>query len=264
MRPATREDMPAILSFLKDDVINCLYMYINLKVYGLDNPNMPVWVEERDGKLNTVVIRYYMALRVYCRVEDDTAFESVRALAEQQPYKLLFSTYTMAERFHAAASERYLLEKGAVTNQTRYRNFDFSLVEQAAEEDVPEIASLILEDEYYHGQYTPETLQQEILERMRTGMGRNFIIRMDGRIVAHTSTTAEVDDIALGSLFICHREYRNRFLGETMESYIVKKMLDEGKQLYGFVLDERRLAVIMRQRDAAKTFYGKLTRVDSI
>lgn len=260
MRRANQADLPAMIDFIRPDVANCLYIYINLRVYGTEYPHMPVWVEETDGQIRMVALCYYdTALRIYCRPEDDHAFARARELVETVGHRLVFTTYSMAQRLAEAFPGRYRLEKGMIMREEKYRKFDFSLVEQAKPEDAAEIAALICGDPFYSGQYQQEKLAAELAERMRAGTGRSFIIRQDGRIVVHSAITAEVDDIAMVSLFICHKDYRNRFLGETVENYIIYTLQKEGKVLHGLMLEERRIQMLERMHNSKVALQGKLT-----
>lgn len=261
MRKARQADLAPLLEFLKADILNCIYMYINLKVYGISNPNVEVWLEETPNGIEMAAMRYYDALRFYCRFENDDTFKGITKLAEETKHKLLYTSYSMAQRIYEAFPGLYCLEKSVAVKLDKYRNFDFSKVEIAEEKDVKEIVSLILDDDFYRGQYDPNGLEQEIVERMRTGMGRNFIIRQDERIVAHGCISAETDDVAVGSLLICHRDYRNRFLSEILENYIIKTLCEEGKSMYGFILEERRLKMLERLHNTLTACYGKLTRI---
>ena len=99
MRRANQADLPAMIDFIRPDVANCLYIYINLRVYGTEYPHMPVWVEETDGQIRMVALCYYdTALRIYCRPEDDHAFARARELVETVGHRLVFTTYSMAQR----------------------------------------------------------------------------------------------------------------------------------------------------------------------
>lgn len=54
-----QRELEEVLNCLKQDIPNCLYIYIDLKKYGLENPHITLWISRKDGKLNLVVMKYH-------------------------------------------------------------------------------------------------------------------------------------------------------------------------------------------------------------
>ena len=48
-RLAEKEDASRILIYLEQDLKNCLYSYIDLKKFGIENPNLTVYFDESDS-----------------------------------------------------------------------------------------------------------------------------------------------------------------------------------------------------------------------
>ena len=92
--------------------------------------------------------------------------------------------------------------------------------EEAAEEELMEVARLICTDDGLGGQYTPEGLCAQLLERRREGFGRNYVIRREGRIVCHGGTYAEVPGLAVVSGIITDEKYR----GQKLAYKVVSKL----------------------------------------
>ena len=65
MREARAADLPRILAYLRPHVEECLYMYIDIAKYGLDNPAMRVWLEEGENGLRLVVMKYHTGISLY-------------------------------------------------------------------------------------------------------------------------------------------------------------------------------------------------------
>ena len=88
VRVATQNDVPAILVYLKRHVQDCLYMYIDIGKYGLDNPNMQVWLDSDNHGINFVVMKYHDSISVYS--DNDTwDTEAVMRLIQDQKSDLL-------------------------------------------------------------------------------------------------------------------------------------------------------------------------------
>ena len=46
---AKEQDVEKLLTYFEQDLKNCLYSYIDLKKFGIDNPNLTVYFDESDG-----------------------------------------------------------------------------------------------------------------------------------------------------------------------------------------------------------------------
>ncbi len=242
MREATNSDYSAILSYLKDNRENCLYMYINIHRYGVTDAAMPVWVDFDHSGVCAVLTKYYNSFRLQC-IEDYPGLAEIATIINNEPHKLVFCDDKQALRLMHSLTHHYeLVESFFMRMPTRYRQFDFSKITLANEADIPTIAKLISSDSVYADQCEQDELVRQIIERQRTGMGLNFIIRNnEGEIVVHESIMAQTNDLMIGSQFICRSDMRKLFLAETMENYILKYAADSGKELYGVIVEDRRL-----------------------
>lgn len=48
-KKAQQKDVSRLLEYLEQDLKNCLYSYIDLKKFGIENPNLTVYFDETDG-----------------------------------------------------------------------------------------------------------------------------------------------------------------------------------------------------------------------
>ncbi len=260
MRLAQEKDIDNILRILKTNLGESIHMYINLKTNGLSNPNIQVWVYEKSEEINIVAMRYYTALRFFCAKKSTDTVDAIAELIDSVEHKMVFVSYDVAQQLYERYKNIYILEESVAVQLTRYRNFNFESIEKATEEDIDEIATMILDDDFYRGHYTHEGLVEELLERMRTGLGRNYIIRKDGKIIVHDGIMAQTDDVAVAGLFLCHRDYRKQFLAETMESFLIKTMNEEGIELYAYYLEEKRWRSMERAKNVVKAHCGRLIK----
>lgn len=260
MRLAQENDIENILRILKTDLGVSVYMYINLKTNGLSNPNIQVWVNEGADGINIIAMRYYTALRFFCVKKSVDNIEVIAKLIDSVEHKMIYTSYDVAQQLYERYKDVYILEESVAVQLIKYRNFNFDSIEKATEDDIEEIATLILEDDFYRDQYTYEGLVTELLERMKSGLGRNYIIRKEGKIVVHDGIMAQTDDVAVGGLFLCHRDYRKQFLAETMESFLIKTMNDEGIELYAYHLGEKRWRSMERAKNIVKAHCGRLIK----
>jgi hypothetical protein len=203
---------------------------------------MPVWVDIDHHEVCAVLTKYYNSFRLQC-VENYPDLAEIAAIINREPHRLVFCDKLQASRLKCLLSHQYeLVESFFMRMPSHYRQFDFSKITLASEEDIPDIAKLICSDSVYADQCEQDELIQQIAERQRTGMGLNFIIRnCDGEIVVHESIMAQTNDLMIGSQFICRSDVRKLFFAETMENFIIKYAADSGKELYGVIVEDRRL-----------------------
>lgn len=260
MRLAVRDDIEEILSYLKGDVGNCIYLYMDIKKYGLDNSNMKVWINE--GKLNTVVMKYYSSIQIYSTNIEDNLEEVVECICEEN-VQMVSGEKSIIDIIysHSRITESYEAKSGEVFEFTNYREYQADDIELANESDMEEVAELICMDESFSKNYAVQSLAQQLKERMQTGMGRNYIIRKDGKIIAHIATFVEVDKIAVTSGLIVHPEYRKYPYGTILESYLVNTLLKEEYQIFTFINDKKRTKLLQAMKNKEYGKYKKLMKV---
>ncbi len=258
MRAAVSGDLDAILTYLRRDIPNCIYMYIDIGKYGLDNPHMHVWLDEDADGLRLAVMQYYNSIQLYS-LADDWDVDGVAALVLEKRVSVVNGRLAMLERLFPLCSELYELHAGEVFRFTDHIHKESGVtVEHAAESDFPEIARLVCSDRIF-AHYTPESLAAQLLERQRSGMGRSVVIRRDGRIIAHIAVFADYGGIAVPSALIVHPDYRDYPYGSLIESYLLMELLAEGKEVYTFVTENGRKALLRALGCPHVADYGKMT-----
>lgn len=225
------EGVEEVLAYFSRDRKNCLYSYIDLKKYGIGNPNLELYVDRGAEDIRCVLTKYFSGVNVFSFAEDLDVEETVRQLRELAPSMINAPEETIKKLRPAFAAD-YVYECGFVT-QIRgvlaSREEEFADVEEAGEEELPEISRLICSDEGLGGTYEPESFAAQLLERRRDGFGRNLCIRKGGRIVCHAGTYAEVEDLAVISGVITDEDSRGQNLAYRVVSKLSRQLLDEGK-----------------------------------
>ena len=108
--------------------------------------------------------------------------------------------------------------------------------------------------------YEEKELAIQLKERMTTGMGRSFIIRDNGKIVAHDATSAETEDIVVLSGLIVKEEYVNEMYGLILSIAMDKIFANEGKEKYFTVFDKGRKKVFEKIGNVLVSETGKLVK----
>ena len=260
MRRATENDIPAILLYLKRKVHDCIYMYIDIAKYGLENPNMKVWLDSDDKGVKLVVMKYHTSISVYSdRKKWDIG--AVAQLIEEEKVGSVTGRRDMIEEL-VKSCPNYSAEYGSVFRLSTHRDYDFDGdIETATPDDALEIAKLIATDEGIGSYYEIQDLADQLAERMETGMGRSYVIRDQGKIVAHIASYAEFKSLATTGGLIVDMEHRSGVYGGVLESYLVKNLLEENFKVYTFVTARLRAKLFEALGNKQVGEYGKMTRV---
>ena len=260
MRQAKLDDIPAILTYLKRNIDDCVYMYIDIAKYGLENPNMKVWFDSDENGITLVVMKYHTSISVFTDV-DNWNTEEVAEIIRNEGVLSVTGRKDIVEKIHNICEEKYDVSYGYVFNFTDYRVDTIDAeIETATVEDTLEIAKLITTDDGIGSYYEVENLAQQLAERIETGMGRSYVIRNEkGRIIAHIATYAEFNGIATTGGLIVSADCRNGVIGSVMEGFLVRTLIDENFKIYTFVTERLRKRLLMAMGNKCVGEYGKMT-----
>lgn len=258
MREASEQDRARILQYLRGNMKDCIYLYIDIMNYGVSSEHMKVWIEEDADELSLVVMKYYDSFQVYSHLATCNIV-AITELLQQYPVTMVSARRDIIEQLEKQCEE-YIASYGVIYMVERHRKVsDRTDIMLAAEEDALEIAKLICMDEEFAANYTVEVLAKQLAERIRTGTGRSYIIRENGEIVAHTATFAEADGIGVVSGTIVKQDYRNSNYFLLISNYMAQQLKKEGKTAYIFAITDK----MIRYHDMLHTRcgeYGKLVR----
>lgn len=268
MRRAVQQDQEAILEYLKKAVAECIYMYIDIQNYGVASENMAVWLQEQDGQIELVVMKYFDSFWIYSH-RRGIDVEPVLALLKEFPVTMVSARRDIIEQLEGVCSG-YSAAYGSVFDVSCFRRKFWAMdggkqkqrafeVTEAVEEDAAEIAELVCSDDNFRVNYREEDLARQFAERIRTHTGRSVIIRMDGRIVAHNATFAEAEGVAVVSGLVIRPECRGTECYKTLVKYLGDQLMNEGKIPYAFAITDKTI----RYHRAVYTEcgeYGKLVR----
>ena len=184
MLVAVDRDLNEIISYLKTGFQDCIFMYIDIKKYRLTNPAMKVWFDRRsNGSIGTVVMKYHTGISVYSD-SNVIPLDDISGIIQKYAPKSITGRKEIIEQIYSIHNDLYTVLYGAVFKNNAIIDIEGDeLVEPAKDEDMLEIAKLICSDEEIGSYYDSENLAVQLLERKHTGMGRNYIIRKEGKIV---------------------------------------------------------------------------------
>lgn len=260
---ARNEDKKEILDAIRENVEQCLYIYIDISYYGLEYPYIDVWFEKDHNKITCVVMKYHDNFQLYLTDDYNNISELIDLLNIYRP-PMINATKNVIERIKPYVFDKYHSLSGKIMRLNHSFELDCSYddVELAKLDDIRGIAELLCSDEYYSESYTENELIVQLTDRLKSNMGRSYIIKNNDKVIAHNSISAQIEDICIASLLIVDKNYRNiTDYGFKMEDFIINKINDEGKRLYAFLTDDIRIKILEMVGNEVVSEYGKLVLI---
>lgn len=228
-RLVEKRDIPEILAYFEKNLKNCLYSYIDLKKFGIENPNLTVYVD-KSNEIHCTALKYYEGLQLF-DAEGKMDTEGTAELIKELNSHIVSSTVDVIEKLYPLLSDFYEMEQGYVTEMLSMPECEISEDVRPAEiTEYDEIARLICSDEGVGGHYVPEELKEQLLTRLEEGMGRNYVLKRDGDIIHHAATYAELDNLAVISGVITREDWRGKGVGTLAVRKLCHDLLKEGKK----------------------------------
>ncbi len=260
MKEAKELDRERILQYLKRDVQDCVYLYIDIINYGISSAHMKVWYTEEDGELSLVAMKYYDSYQIYSH-KTDCRLDGLCELLRENPAAMVSGRKDLIERLEREL-EGYTATYGIVfcINPSGGSQESEFQITQATQEDTMDIARLMCSDDNFAAHYTVEGLSEQLADRIRTKTGRSYIARNDkGKLIAHIATFAETEDVAVVSGSVVLPEYRKTDVFVQLDSYMGYHMWQERKRLYAFA-NSKKMIKLQKMYETVCGEYGKLER----
>lgn len=257
------EEAGEVTAFLKDDIENSLYIYVDITKYGISNPNMRVWKFLEEGRITGVLMQYHNGIWVYTREPFKDQEEVISLIYKLEPERIagnLQAIKTLEPHFKEQYEAVYgviMKRPGALVCERPEGDGEGRIAEVC---DIPEIADLLLSEEEFGKQYSREELTEQLTERLATKMGRSMVLEKEGKIVAHVGTFAESESFVIFSGSVVRPEYRNTDCFERLHAefdYLIAEV--EKKDVYFFINNKRIIKVYSRLFEVC-TEYGKLVK----
>lgn len=241
-----------LLDFIGDDYRDCLYLYANLAKYGLENPNMFMWKMDIDNSLVAIVQRYYSCMHVFCKKSNWNVNEIIELIKEEKPRVILATqdiTTTLYkdlfEDYHPHTMNLLHFPVDADFFPEKHSDLFTEQIEEAKMEDIDEITDFLMKDKTNKEVYERNTLYNQLRERFIDGYSRYFVIKVNEKIIATTSTKAEHPLFAVRGGLIVDENYRGKNIGKLLTYTLIKTLQQEGKASYSFISDENTASLRM-------------------
>ena len=251
-----------VAEYIGEDRLKCFYLYMDLTECGTQDEGLGLWVsEDGTGELQAVMYRYYDALHLYSR--GLCPLDEVLSLIGQLDPKVITGSQENIDRIAAELpAGRYAYELSHIITADRLMDGKSDLaVQPAGEEDVPEIAALMMKEHIYNTVYTYDGLCESLVRRIREGFGRLFVMRAeDGRLVATNALSAETKELAVINGLVTDPDMRGHGLGRAITASTWNLVKNEGKRGLAFLGADNENTLSLH-RKMGYTFLGLYARL---
>ena len=241
-----------VLRYIGEDYPQCLYLYLDIIQYGCSSDITRTWIQYNDGKISAVALAYHTALHLFSRNNDFEPHEIIDLVKEINPTIIISSAETIKILEPLLTERGFLSEFGHVGEWNGSTTLiEESDVVEAEARDIPEIARMLYEDEDIGASYVYEDLLKQMKERLDQGFVRSYVIRKEGKPVAHVGTGAETKDVCTIAYTITSSNYRGQGMARRLYTQACGILKKEGKRIFSVYYPE-----------SARIFHHKVGFVD--
>lgn len=235
IREACDSDLFDIEKFIGDEYYKCLYLFLDLKKYGLtNNSNVKAWIQEnKEKEMQSIIMQYYSGMHIFSKNPNYNILEMINIIEENKPTMICAEKTTIENLYMKISTiDSYNVEYGYVRRLLNLKIEKSKIVEKAKKDDFYGIAKLLYEDEDIGSSYKLDELTKQMIARYEEGYSRNYIIKKDYEILAHASTGAEYKNIAIMNYVVTNKNYRKQGLATKVCATLCADLLSENKEIY--------------------------------
>lgn len=226
------DNVNQVFDYIGDDYQNCLFTYIDLVKYGLENENFNVWIQYDESEIRCVISEYYGGYQIYSRDYDLIADELTDFLISEKAQGISGCKDSINQIIDSFSSYHMTLAIIGKLAELKYPPNDDAY--SASMEEMEEIAKIVSKNENLAKHHTYESLYKQFRERKEDNFGRNFILRdkSNNEIICHAATYAEIDDLAVIGGVLTTDNYRGKGYSKGTLSAICNELLQEDKDVF--------------------------------
>lgn len=233
IKEAKNENLKDIELFIGNEYYKCLYLYLDMKKYGMNDENIKIWVQyKNEDKIVSIILKYFSGMHIYSKNINYNIYEIVNLIKSENPSMICGEKEIIETLNKNLNDNNYEAEFGFVRKLKELKIPKSDDVKQADSEDFLEIAKLLYEDEDIGSSYKLNELSEQMLERYKEGYARNYIIKNDKEILAHAGTGAELEKISVMSYVVTNKNYRRKGLATKVCATLLSDLIKEGKEVY--------------------------------
>ena len=93
----TNNKIETVFDYIGEDYGKCLYIFIDMKKYGLDDENFNVWIQYDNDEICAVISEYYGGVQIYSK-DEDLIVEEIVDFIKQKETNVLFAVKPVTDK----------------------------------------------------------------------------------------------------------------------------------------------------------------------
>lgn len=233
IRKVVENERSRILRAIGEQYGKCLYLYLDLQKYGLNNPNINIWISDDNGKIEAIILKYYRGMHIYLP-ENKFNTDKICWLIRNEKPTIICAERSVIETLEKQEElKNYDSEYGWVRRLDRIKQGDESgIIKNLNANEFKQLTNLLLGDIGIGGSYTFDSMYDQIIERYKDGYGRNYVLKDGDKVIAHAGTGAEDNKLGVLSYVITDPTYRKRGLALKLCTAVCHDLIKEGKKVF--------------------------------
>lgn len=233
--PCENDKINSVFEYIDEDYGKCLYIYIDLKKFGLDDENFNVWIQyDENNEICAIISEYFGGIQLYSKKYDFITEEIVEFIKNKNPH-VLFGMKQIIDKIKDSLPE-YVQDDGIISELKELKVDANPNAYSAPIEEMAEIVEIVAEDEGIGKPYGYDSLYEQYCERKKTNFGRNFVLRDEktNDIICHAGTYAETQELAVIGGVITSIPYRGKGFSKETLSSLCSELKSENKDIFSF------------------------------
>lgn len=228
------EDISTVFEYIGEDYGKCLYIFIDLKKFGLNDENFNLWIQYNEkNNICGIISEYFGGIQIYSK-EEDLLLDEITDFIKEKDTHVLFAIKPIIDKLKPFLLE-YEQETGTVGELIELKYPPNPKAYSAPIDEFEEIVKIVAEDEDIGKPYGFESLYEQYTQRKQENFGRNFVLRDDdNEIICHAATYAELPELAVIGGVITSASYRGKGFSKETLSSLCKELKDENKRIFSF------------------------------
>ena len=244
MKKANNQDLEKILEYIGKDYGKCLYLYLDIKEYGLENENIHLWYSEKNEEIVVIAMKYYSGMHIFSRNMEFNRNEIKELISKEKP-DMVCSMGETADYINFIP-EGYARQDGIIVKINRVEEKKYEEVSVATIDDVAGICNLLKDDEKLGKPFGYDVLYAQFKERIEKGFGRSWILKENGIIKAHNSSNAEGFGVAVSGGWVADPTSRGKGFGGKVLYDSLVGMGEGGKEVFTYLYEDNAIRGVER------------------
>lgn len=228
-------DINSIFNYIGEDYGKCLYIYIDLKKYSLNDKNFNIWLQyNENNEICALISEYYGGIQIYSKKLDFIVMEIAQFIKSKESNSIFGMKPILDELYEFLPY--YHQETGYVGELTELKYPPNPNSYSASLDELDEIVKIIAEDEDIGKPYGYESLYNQYYKRKKENFGRNYILRdpENNEIIGHAGTYAELPELAVIGGVITAVPYRRKGFSKQVLSTLCHQLKSENKRIFSY------------------------------